>query len=139
MNIIISAATKEEVQTGYVGRQLREFNYRHVGEYPETQYIRLNARDGEGSVVGGIRALVFMYWLRVEVLWVHDQLRGTGIGSRLPAEAETIALALGAKNSVLETFEWQAPTFYVKHGYREVSRIENYIGRFHLLLMKKRL
>ena len=40
MDVTIYPATDEEVHSGYVGRQLREFNYGHVGEYPQAQYIR---------------------------------------------------------------------------------------------------
>ena len=58
MTDTISAATDEEVQSGEIGRRLREFNYAYVGEYPATQFIRLNARDAGGSVVGGSRAIV---------------------------------------------------------------------------------
>lgn len=139
MNVTIQPATEEEVRSGYVGRQLREFNYRHVGEYPEAEYIRLNARDADGTVVGGLRAVVVLYWLRVEVLWVHDQARHQGIGSRLLAEAERLAVTLGAKNAALETFEWQAPAFYAKHGYEEAARMENYIDGFYLAILRKSL
>lgn len=139
MNFNIALATDEEVRSGFIGRQLREFNYRHVGEYPEVQHIRLNARDSEGKVVGGLRAIVAMYWLRVEVLWVHDNVRGKGIGSRLLTEAERMSRELGAKNSALETFEWQAPRFYARHGYDEVARMENYVGKFYLAIMRKAL
>lgn len=139
MNITISPATEEEVRSGYVGRQLREFNYRHVGEYPEVQSIRLNARDAEGQVVGGLRAVVALYWLRVEVLWVRDDARRNGIGSRLLLEAERIARELGARNAALETFEWQAPRFYARHGYEEAARMDNYVGEYYLAIMRKRL
>lgn len=139
MDVTISPATDEEVRSGYVGRQLREFNYGYVGQYPEVQYNHLNARDVQGNVVGGIRSVVAMYWLRIEVLWVLESERRNGIGSRLLAEAERIALTLGAKNAALETFEWQAPAFYEKHGYREAARIEKYMGDFYLSLVKKRL
>ena len=139
MTVIISPATEEEVLSGEIGRRLREFNYTHVGEYPATEYIRLNARAGDGSVVGGIRAVVALYWLRVEVLWVDEAARGTGIGSRLLAEAERLAKDIGARNAALETFEWQAPRFYEKHGYREVARIDGYAKGFYLALMKKAL
>lgn len=37
------------------------------------------------------------------------------------------------------TFEWQAPGFYVKHGYEEEGRTEKYVGDFYLARMKKRL
>ncbi len=139
MNITVSPATDEDVRSGYVGRQLREFNYRYVDEYPEPQYIRLNARDSESRVVGGLRAVVAMYWLRLEVLWVSDEWRGKGIGSRLLVEAERTARGLGAKNAALETFEWQASGFYARHGYEEVARMDKYIGDFFLAIMRKAL
>lgn len=138
LHIAVSPATEEEVRSGYVGRQLREFNYRYVSEFPEPQYIRLNARS-DRQVVGGLRAVVAMYWLRLEVLWVSEDMRGQGIGSRLLADAERIARYLGSKNAALETFEWQAPGFYARHGYEEVARMDKYIGDFFLAVMRKAL
>ena len=80
-----------------------------------------------------------LYWLRVEVLWVDEAARGRGIGSRLLTEAECLAREMGARNAALETFEWQAPRFYQKHGYEEVVRLEGYAKGFYLALMKKAL
>jgi GNAT superfamily N-acetyltransferase len=139
MEVSIYQATEEEVRSGYVGQQLREFNYGYVGEYPQVQYIRLNARDADGRVVGGLRAVVAMHWLRVEVLWVSETVRGKGIGSRLLAQGERMAIGMGAKSAALETFEWQAPRFYVKQGYEEAARMENYVGGFYLAIMRKSL
>lgn len=135
----ILPATEEEVRSGFVGRQLREFNYRHVGEYPEVQYVRLNARAADGATVGGLRALVALYWLRIEVLWVREDLRGRGIGSRLLAAAEAAGIELGARNAALETFEWQAPAFYSKHGYQEAARLDDYVDGYYLAVMRKAL
>lgn len=139
MKVTVYPATEEEIRSGYVGRQLREFNYGYVGEYPEVQNIRLNARDTDGKVVGRLRGIVAMHWLRLEVLWVSEGARGNGIGSRLLAEGERIAVTMGAKNSALETFEWQAPRFYKKNGYEEAGRLENYIGGFYLAIFRKLL
>ncbi|NML46644.1 GNAT family N-acetyltransferase [Ramlibacter sp. G-1-2-2] len=137
--VTVSAATEEEVRSGDIGRRLRQFNYGVIGEYPETQYVRLNARDAMGRVVGGIRGFVFMYWLQIEVLFVDESMRGTGIGSALLLEAERQARELGAKNASLTTFEWQAPGFYARHGYEEEGRTEKYVGDFYLARMTKRL
>jgi GNAT superfamily N-acetyltransferase len=139
MSITISPATPDEVRSGDIGRRLRQFNYRFVGEYPEVQSIRLNARDAGGNVVGGIRSIVALYWLRVEVLWVDEIARGKGLGTRLMQETETIAKEMGARNAALETFEWQAPRFYEKLGYQEAARMDRYAGDFYLCIMKKKL
>ena len=137
--LTISPATEEEVRSGDIGRRLRHFNYGVIGEYPETQYIRLNARDATGRVVGGVRGFVLLYWLQVEVLFVDDSVRRTGIGSALLVEAERQARKLGAKNVSVTTFEWQAPGFYAKHGYEEEGRTEKYVSDFYLARMTKRL
>jgi GNAT superfamily N-acetyltransferase len=137
MAIEISPASDEEVRSGGLGRRLREFNYAHVGEYPSMQYVHLNARGEDGQVVGGIRSFIFLYWLRIEVLFVDEAQRGQGIGSRLLLEAERLAREMGAKNAVLETFEWQAPEFYAKHGYKEAARIPEYAKGFYLATMTK--
>ncbi len=137
--VTVSSATDEEVRSGDIGRRLRHFNYGFMGEYPEVQYIRLNARDGEGHVVGGLRAIVAMYWLRVEVLFVDESQRRSGIGSALLLEAERLAREMGATNAALETFEWQGPAFYARHGYVETGRIDEYAGGYYLAVMAKPL
>lgn len=138
-SVSISPATDEEVRSGDIGRRLRQFNYRFIGEYPEVRAIRLNARESSGEVVGGLRAVVAMHWLRVEVLFVDEDRRRTGIGSALLLEVERLAREMGAKNAALETFEWQGPAFYAKHGYVETGRIDKYAGEFYLALMAKSL
>ncbi|MDR6887135.1 MULTISPECIES: GNAT family N-acetyltransferase [Variovorax] len=138
-NITITAATPEELRSGELGRKLRHFNYGFVGEYPEQQYIRFNARDENARLLGGLRGSVFLYWLNIDVLFVEADMRGLGLGSRLLVEAERQAIELGATNAKLETFEWQAAPFYQKHGYEEYARIEDYASGFYLVSMKKSL
>jgi GNAT superfamily N-acetyltransferase len=139
-SVTIYTPSEEEVRHGLpLGRRLREFNYKHIGEFPESQVIWLNARDSNGIAIAGIRGTVLMYWLRVEFLWVEDACRGAGVGSKLLAEAEARARKLGAKNVGLETFEWQAPDFYRKQGYVEAARLDNYVDGRYLAFMRKAL
>jgi GNAT superfamily N-acetyltransferase len=139
MNITFSTPTPEQLRTSELGRKLRHFNYGAVGEYPEQQHIRIDARDENDRLLGGIRGFVFLYWLNLDVLFVEEDARGARLGSRLLAEAERQAIALGAKNAKLDTFEWQARGFYLKHGYEEYARIDDYAPGFYLALMKKSL
>ena len=140
MKIAIYTPDLDEVRSGLpLGRRLREFNYRHIGEYPESTPIWLNARADGGAAIGGIRGLVVMHWLRVEFLWVEEAFQRSGVGSMLLAEAEAQARELGARNAGVETFEWQAPGFYRKQGYTEASRVDNYVGNYHLAFFRKAL
>jgi GNAT superfamily N-acetyltransferase len=135
----IATATEEEVRSGVLGRHLRQFNYGFVGEYPEAQPVCLNARNASEELVGGLRAYVFLNWLRIDVLWVAEAARGQRLGTHLLAEAEARARKLGAQGAALETFEWQARGFYLKQGYEEYGRIDDYVKGFYLASMKKKL
>ena len=135
----IYTPTADEVRSGELGRRIRQFNYRFVGEYGEVQPVWLSAKDDDGAPVGGLRGFVFLDWLRIDILFVSEAVRRAGLGSRLLEAAEVRAKALGAKNVVLETFEWQARAFYIKQGYEEFARIDDYVKGFYLAHMKKSL
>ena len=135
---IFYVPTDEEVHSGVLGQHLRAFNYQRVGEYPQPQPVRLNVKDADGALLGGLRAFVAMHWLRIDILWVAEAARGQGLGSQLLAQAEAQARTLGAIGCALETFDWQAPGFYRKHGYEEAGRIDHYIAGRTLFTMTKR-
>lgn len=131
--------SEAEMRATPIGPRLREFNYRHVGQYPEAQYVWLNAYGANGALQGGLRGVVVLYWLRLELLWVDEPLRGTGLGSRLLAAAEAQAVELGARHAGVETFDWQAPQFYRKQGYVEASRVNDYVDGHALFFFRKPL
>ena len=138
-NTAITAASEDEVRAGTLGKLLREFNYRRVGRYPEGQSVYLNAKDKGGNLLGGFRGEIYFHWLFINVLFVEKRERRKGLGAHLLAEGEAQAKAKGALHARLETFEWQAPGFYLKHGYRELVRMPNYYQHYSLSLMVKTL
>lgn len=63
----------------------------------------------------------------MDLLWVDARHRGSGLGSRLLAEAERVAgTERSCVRSRVETWDFQAPDFYRKRGYEVRGRIENY-------------
>ena len=57
-------------------------------------------------------------------VWVHEQHRGRGLGTRLLRSAETEAAARGCLRVVLATHSFQAPGFYERMGYERKYAIE---------------
>ena len=135
----IAIASEDEVRAGTLGRLLREFNYQRVGRYPEGQDVHLDAKDESGKLLGGFRGEIYFHWLFVNVLIVQEHERGKGLGTRLLLEGEARAKAKGALRSRLDTFEWQAPGFYLKRGYRELLKMPDYYQHHALSLMVKDL
>lgn len=83
-------------------------------------------RDAEGTVLGGLTGYTQWDWLYVDVLWLSDALRGSGLGTRLLTTAEQEARARGCRASRLYTYDFQAPDFYARHGYEQWAVLEDY-------------
>ncbi|GAA3835760.1 GNAT family N-acetyltransferase [Streptomyces phyllanthi] len=85
------------------------------------------ALDPAGTLAGGLVGHTWATWLHVTYLWVEERYRGAGIGSRLLSQAERVAAARhGCRNARLETWDFQAPGFYKRHGYEVVGVVPDY-------------
>jgi GNAT superfamily N-acetyltransferase len=114
------------------------FNVKVTGRDGEP-WVSLLVRDARGKLLGGLTGEVWADWLHVRVLWLDEPLRRRGLGSRLLAQAEDEARARGCKGVFLETFTFQAPEFYARHGYEVFGRIDEYPGEHAQLFLRKRL
>jgi GNAT superfamily N-acetyltransferase len=77
----------------------------------------LFVRDATGTVVGGLLGGTYWGCLYVGILWLADQVRQHGFGSRLLVEAERLAVERGCHAAHLDTMSFQALSFYEHHGY----------------------
>ena len=96
---------------------LLKFNREQAGPFNHTRTV-ISVRDGKGRLLGGL--ILQSYWREsyIELLWLSARTRGTGFGSRLLKEAERRARRRGSRLIHLNTYSFQAPGFYEKHGYR---------------------
>jgi GNAT superfamily N-acetyltransferase len=89
----------------------------------DVQPLSCFAQDAAGQVVGGAVGRRWGTCCELQQLWVHDALRGQGLGARLLHTFEQRAVAHGCTVLYLETFSFQAPQFYTKRGYAvEIAR-----------------
>ncbi len=96
-------------------------------EDKEPRDLGVYLRDGEGRLQGGLTGTTHGNWLFVKYLWVREELRGRGLGSRLLQRAEEAARDRDCRFAFLNTFGFQAPEFYRRHdGYVQAFVLENY-------------
>lgn len=117
---------------------LQRFNHPYVGDAAQTP-VQIVATCGDGPVLGGILADVCLGWLEVHVLWVDPSARHRGLGSDLLKECERLGKARGAHSARLDTFDWQAETFYAQHGYKCFARLDSYPVGHQRIFMSKQL
>ena len=72
--------------------------------------------EGE-TPVGGLVGETVWGWLQVKELWVAQEYRGRGWGAKLLALAESHALNRRCHHAFLDTFDFQALSFYQQQGY----------------------
>lgn len=99
--------------------------------------VTLSARGADGGIAGGVYGATCWGWLMIDGLWVAEELRGAGLGSRLLLEAEAMAIARGCRGAWLGTFDFQARTFYERHGYTVFAELPGFPeGHTHYHLRK---
>lgn len=129
-----SRLTETDIQ--YIRESLNQFNRGIVGDDGHTP-LSIVEYESNGHPVGGLIGGTYWGWLYVDILWVHEDHRGKGIGSRLLSEAEKEAVRRGCHHVHLDTMSWQAPDFYRKHGYEVVGILPDIpSGHQKYLLMK---
>lgn len=83
-------------------------------------------KDENNEVVAGIIASMYCWnCLYVDVLWVREDHRRQGLGSKLLIEVERFARENDCRMIHLDTFDFQAKEFYRKHGFEIFGILED--------------
>ena len=106
----------EDSATTIIGQSFRRFHEQQAGNN-DYKSLCLFLFAPEGKVVGGLIGATYWDWFHIDLLWVREDLRGRGYGHRLLTLAEDEARQRGGNNAYLDTFSFQAPSFYRRHGY----------------------
>jgi ribosomal protein S18 acetylase RimI-like enzyme len=117
---------------------INRWNVRVTG-VEDFHQVAIFVRDAAGAIRGGITGGVWGGWLHIVALWVDEDLRGHGLGTRLLLAAEAEAREHGAHDAFLETHTFQAPGLYRRHGYETIAQIEDYPPGESQLIMRKSL
>ena len=110
---------KESHKSQEIGNLIRVYN-RSKREEAESEPLNLYVEDEKGNLLAGLIAETFGNWLEIEYLFVKEELRGQGIGSKLLQQAENEAKNRNCRFAFVNTYQFQAPDFYLSHGYKEV-------------------
>jgi len=92
-----------------------------------------------GERIGGIVGYRLYDWLYVEYIVVTESSRGEGVGGRLLERAETLARELALEGVALDTFRYQAPSYYAARGYSEHMVIPGKTRKRDRIYFQKRL
>jgi len=118
----IIPATEKQVK--FLDEQITAFNRSKVDEgqlITRKNYVIKNNQ----KVIAGITTVIYHLCLYVDVLFVDEQYRRAGIGGSLLQKAEQVARENGITLIHLDTFDFQAKDFYLKHGFQVFGILED--------------
>ncbi|MEU6096921.1 GNAT family N-acetyltransferase [Streptomyces sp. NPDC047079] len=123
-----------------LSRGLDEVNYPATGTTEADQgALSVKAVDDTGELIGGLSAWTWGGLLGIEMLWVREESRRDGWGSKLLLAAEEEARRRGCDRACVSSFTFQAPAFYQRHGYVETGRTPGIPGGAEDVHMYKKL
>ena len=108
-----------------IGGGLHHYNVQQAGD-PQGKQVCFMLYSPENEIAGGLIGETHWGWFYINLLFVKEELRGYGYGRQLLTMAEEEARKQGAKNAYLDTFTFQAPGFYEKHGYQVFGVLEDF-------------
>ena len=113
-----SKAEREAIGRGLAAYN-RERHPRKLGGGERWFFVK----DAAGGILAGAKCDQAWDWLYVDWLWVAKAERRRGLGGRLLAAAEAFAREKGLLGLHLNTWSFQAPDYYPRHGFVEVGRV----------------
>ena len=120
-------------------KALIEYNEAHGGPRNARPLVILVSDPGTTEVVGGLYGATVYDQLKIEILYLPENLRGSDLGRRLLEQAEAEAIERGCRGVFLETFTFQAPGFYEHLGYRRYGCLDDFPPGHSLTGLRKEL
>lgn len=120
---VTDAVTHQDLDEVRLG--LNAFNSRFIN-IDEIKAIGVFITDEHGKKRAGLTGSTTGNWLRIDMLWVSEALRGQGVGTQLIGAAEEEARRRGCRYAQVDTASFQARPFYEKLGYSLRFSLDNY-------------
>ena len=111
--------------SGELEDRIYAFNVERTG-IDDGRMLSLVVRGADGRCVAAALGHSWGGTCELKTLWVDAPLRRCGLGRSLVWRALAEAEARGCSQVLLATHSFQAPAFYVKLGFRELFRVDDY-------------
>ena len=95
-----------------------------VPDAPQQRYSF--TAEENGAVIGFASGLTNHKWFVLTDMWVHEDYRRQGLGSKLLVMLEERVKSIGIRHIYLWTSGFINPKFYEKHGYKVFTVFENF-------------
>ena len=133
---LVLAPAEEISEIGsWIRTNIRSFNEQFLGEHTAKHVATVAKVDGQ--FVGGMVGVVVLDWLSVDMVFLDEAYRGSGLRTKLLNLLEEEGRRLGATRAFVDTTSFQAEGFYAKFGYLEWGRFVDFAPGIDRIYMRK--
>jgi N-acetylglutamate synthase-like GNAT family acetyltransferase len=105
----------------------------------ESGKFTLALRDEQGATLGSIEGFLTSTWILINHIEVVESAQGRGVGTKILAQLEELATAVGCSTCHINMFEFSARNFFEKQGYSVMPVDESAQGDVPRLYLSKKL
>ena len=121
-------------------RPLIDFNNSRASQPEDCRPLVIILSDPDsGGILGGLWGETNFAHLHIDLLFVPETLRGSGLGRQMLLQAEQEAKARGCLGVWLDTYSFQARGFYERLGYAVFGTLDDYPPGQSRIFLKKAL
>jgi GNAT superfamily N-acetyltransferase len=106
-----------------VNDALNAYNVAKHGPHERTPLAIFIRDENTHQTVGGLSGMTALGLLFVDLMFVPESARGTGLGGGILRQAEQEAVRRGCTVGFVYTLSFQAPDFYAKQGWKPIGEI----------------
>ena len=115
--------------------EINQFNFATTGDWDGREFLA-DLHDDDGTLIAGVSGWTWGGTGWIDRLWVREDHREHGLGTRLLGIAAEIATGRHCRQLALSTHSFQAPAFYSRHGFEVVGEIPDYPAGHSYFLMR---
>ncbi|EPY2272951.1 GNAT family N-acetyltransferase [Clostridium sporogenes] len=142
MNNYIIRESSSEQEADLIVDRIVEYNLSKVPGKQEVPLLCINRviENTNGEIIAGILSKMYCWnCIYIDVLWVKEEYRKDGLGTKLLKELKKIAKEKDCHLIHLDTFDFQAKDFYIKHGYEIFGILDQCPENHKRYFMKKNI
>jgi ribosomal protein S18 acetylase RimI-like enzyme len=118
-----TAIESEFIDQQIINYNLSKLSYENSDLFKD---INLVVKNTDGEILAGLLGKkYYMNAAYIDTLWVDNNYRGKGLGTQLLKKFEGIVKTLNCHLIHLDTFDFQAPEFYEKNGYKIYGTLDD--------------
>ena len=135
---VITGGTPTPDELQFLEDKIYEYNSARTG-HDDGLSFGFFIRDEQHDIVAGLDGWTWAQACQILNFWVRADLRGQGHGRALLESAEQEARDRGCVVVALNSYSFQSPSFYQRHGYELVHQLRDFPPGHEDNLLVKRL